>query len=187
MVDKIERAYAEGRTVGGKEFGKREPAATMRVEPTRAPGKVLRLDMKTKKVHTVTKVKVKKPVVAAVSTESTPVVSEAEHDEEDDGEVAWIDLEDDGYKARTGNKSSSAVEPPSTFARGERIFVNLTLAEDARPLWIEDVEPEPEETVADAAPVEVEKGAVPGLVKGDAGRGKGRRKGKGKGKEAGGV
>ncbi|KAK4704111.1 hypothetical protein P7C70_g2110, partial [Phenoliferia sp. Uapishka_3] len=145
LEERIERGMEEGRSLHGRQFGKKEEE-----------GKVLRLDMKTKKVKVQTKVKVVKKVEKG---------QEVELEEEEDGEVGWVDEKDDGVVDRRSEaKASGKIEAPPP----DRSFLNITMDENERPVWTEKVEyvDEEEQGVAEEE-IEVERKVVGAKVIGD--------------------
>lgn len=148
LAEQAELAMERGVSLGGRQFGQRE----------QVEGKVLRLDMKTKKV----KVQIKTPIVTAPKQAKGKDVDL----DFDDGEVAWIDERDDGLGKRPK-------ETPSALK--ERPFLDTTRDEKDRPLWTEEVEIVEEELPADEVPVvELERKVVGAAV--TAGKPKSRRK-----------
>lgn len=128
---RIERAYEEGTSVHGVPFGRERE------------GKVLRLDMKTRKVKVVTK------IVGKKKEEKGSAKKEVEVDVgEEDGEVRYVDEGDDGIRYR-GKKVEEEKEKDE-----ERPFMNSTFEEN-RPVWIEEVEGE--QLVMTVKEVEVER------------------------------
>lgn len=152
IEERIERGYREGVTSGGRSFGGQPQATT-----SQAPAKVLRLNMKTHKVKIQRKMVVKKEAGAA-----KVIVEEVAEDEDDTEEDngAWIDPLDDGLRSR------SARPTPSTVTKDlSRPFLNLTLADSERPVWVEEIILEPESIdVAENFGEEVEapRAVVPG-------------------------
>lgn len=150
IEEKIERGYREGVTSGGRSFGG-QAAQTA----SQAPGKVIRLNMKTHKVKIQRKTVVKKEAGAA-----KVVVEEVGEDEDDveEDNGAWIDPQDDGLRSRTSSSiSSTADKDPS------RPFLNLTLAEPDRPLWVEEIILEPvsiDQAAVDGEEVEAPRAVV---------------------------
>ncbi|SCV70447.1 BQ2448_1841 [Microbotryum intermedium] len=140
---RLERGYAEGRTVSGREFGGGGGAM--------GPQKVLRLDMKTNKVKVQTKTKV---VKKAVPSQGGP--GQVEHVEEEEDEVdEWegsrsIDESDDGWRVRNGLPPLNNATNVGARRDASRPFINLTLDEKDQPRWIEpttiDSEPFPPTT-----------------------------------------
>ncbi|KAL8276652.1 hypothetical protein RQP46_010920 [Phenoliferia psychrophenolica] len=156
LEERVERAMDAGVSVHGRPFGRRQEEETTQ-------GKVLRLDMKTKKV----KVQIRTTVIK----KGKEVASVDDPDDADDGEVAWIDERDDGV---TPSRVQQLVQPPTE----DRSFFNGTI--EKQPVWTEEVEIVEEELVADveAANVEGER-SVPGAkvqASNQAGKSRSRKK-----------
>lgn len=155
LNERIEMAYNEGKTLNGKNFGRNlnEPSI----------GRVLKLDMKTKKVKIQSKVvkKILKEVKVQEKIESGQVEFEQDEEEEDDGfGTGWIDEKDDGYLARPTTTTPISLSNPSE--KSSRPFINLTLDENSRPVWEEEIilEEEEEQVTTNDTKV-VPKGFVP--------------------------
>ncbi|BGP27957.1 hypothetical protein JCM10295v2_006944 [Rhodotorula toruloides] len=183
MSDRIDRAY-EGR----------HAAHTEHVSTGSGGGKVLRLDGKTGKV------KVQKKVANPSSARNGKTASMEETtavvDPEDaDGLVPWIDEDDDGVRGERALRSLRAEAVAGRPVPDDRHFLNVTLDEDERPVWIPPAEVDEGEAAEEAgeagsgeaaapASASVVKPVVPGAsVAKDESKGKRRRGRGGKGKE----
>ncbi|GJN94137.1 hypothetical protein Rhopal_007211-T1 [Rhodotorula paludigena] len=173
LVDRIEREFERRAALGGGGGG----GAGARSVPgpgaaTGAGGRVLRLDGKTGKVKVQTKVaKPSGKGKPAVLAEETTAVLDPDA-EADDGLVAWIDEDDDGVRGEAalrslkGERIAQAVQPPG------RVFVNVTLDEAERPLWIapdeideaDEQDDEEEGQKPSVAAVPAARPAVPGAA-----------------------
>lgn len=99
LEERITRAYETGISLNGKPFGK--PVSG-------GESKVLRLDMKTKKVKIVVK-------VSTQGKSKETVKEKVIEDAFEDGYTAWIDENDDGFRVRKMTKDPEVV-PPSLKA-----------------------------------------------------------------------
>ncbi|SGZ26069.1 BQ5605_C024g09828 [Microbotryum silenes-dioicae] len=137
---RIDRGYAQGRTVGGREFGGGGAGGGG------APQRVLRLDMKTSKVKVQTKTKVVKKSEPKLDRGKAEYLEKEE--EVDEWESSrWIDESDDGWRLRKGLSPLDHTTTTQADRDATRPFLNLTMDEKDQPLWIEpltiDSEPLP--------------------------------------------
>jgi hypothetical protein len=151
LTERIDEAYAEGRSLSGREFGYRKPS-------TQPAGKVLRLNLKTKEVKIVTKAKSgprksTKPEAPRIPISITDV--------EEHGE-GFIDSMDDGIRSRLDVRAD-----PMPIFPTLRVFYNRTLSSNdfLPPVWIEEREERAEEKVVVERPTDafVTKTAAKGL------------------------
>lgn len=163
LNERIATAYEEGRSLNGRNFGKKP-------EVEEAAPRVLKLDMKTKKVKIQTKIVKKKVIVEKAEGKE---VSEIELEDGDD-RIGWTDENDDGVRACSTLSVEKAISntPPLN-----RPFYNSTLAASERPIWtekkmIEFVDNSPIPTVI----VEVPRGIPGAAVKVEGEKKKGRPK-----------
>lgn len=194
--ERIERTFEARAAASAREAKERERAQ----QP--GGGRVLRLDGKTGKVKVQTKVvrPAAKGKGTVVAEETTGVIAPDEHD---DGLVPFVDEDDDGVRgeaalrSRKGDELAALSRPD---AKDGRVFVNVTLDEAERPVWVAQDEvfvteggaDEDDATTGDAAPsssyVAPARPAVPGApAPKEETKGKSRRrgnKGGGKGTEA---
>ncbi|GAA6024377.1 hypothetical protein JCM11491_001111 [Sporobolomyces phaffii] len=141
LEERIARAYETGVSLNGRNFGAERVAAA--TQAGSGGGKVLRLDGKGK-VKVETKRKKNPPPTAkakASTVNRTDDDSSSGGEDEDDGIVPWIDPNDDGIRGRRSLESgltrkNGTTTPPRTTTR-TRTFENVTIALDARPVWVE--------------------------------------------------
>lgn len=173
LVDRIEREFERhAASGGGGGAGARSVPGSGAAAGAGAGGRVLRLDGKTGKVKVQTKVaKPSGKGKPAVLAEETTAVLDSDA-AADDGLVAWIDEDDDGVRGEAalrsleGERIAQAVQPPG------RVFVNVTLDEAERPLWIapdeideaDEQDDEEEGQKPSVAAVPAARPAVPGAA-----------------------
>lgn len=142
LASRIDRAYEEGRTLGGRPFGNRMEGNGS--GSSSAGGKVLRLDLKTKKVMKVTQQK--KVVNKGLSSKKENVTPVLVDEDEYEGVEVFIDENDDGVRSTT--------EQPHEVSVTDRVFHNPLLS----PQWVEEELVEPVAAAVFDVVAEVVKG-----------------------------
>ncbi|BGP52045.1 hypothetical protein JCM10450v2_008016 [Rhodotorula kratochvilovae] len=131
LAERIERTFEARAAASAKEQRERAHAAA-----GGGGGRVLRLDGKTGKVKVQTKVvrPAAKGKAAVVAEETTGVLAPEEHD---DGLVLFVDEDDNGVRGAPALRSRKGEELAALRRAGdERVFVNVTLDEAERPVWL---------------------------------------------------
>lgn len=185
LNDRIEKAYIEGVSLNGRTFGGSKSTSNSS-NGGGGGGRVLKLDMKTKKVKIQTKVvkKILKEVKQQEAVANGVTLDEIEDEEdEDESGAGWYDEKDDGYQTR----HSSNQQKKLGAAPIDRPFLNVTLDENSRPIWTEEIVQEEEEEIMIVDPLKGVSRGVPGAAKTEDNKGEGKKKSRNKVRKGTGV